>query len=775
MPLSFVAFAAGAGLLQLQADLPSVLWCFALPLLAFLGVLAVRSGSAGMRRALPLLFLAGGFLWASLFAHVRLADALPAQWEGRDVSLIGVVAELPQEVDRGVRLRFDVEAVRTPLAHVPGHISLVWYQAEGRARPDLHAGQRWQLTARLRRPHGTANPHGFDSEVWMLERNLRAVGYVRSAPAPRLLDAQVERPRYWIERAREWARTRIERALPGSTVAGILVALAIGDQPAISAQQWAVFTRTGVNHLMSISGLHITMVSGLVFALTAWGWRRLPGASAGLPAHSAGALVGMVAAFTYALLSGFGVPAQRTVLMLAVVAVALLKGRGTAVAGVLTTALFVVVLLDPWAIQSAGFWLSFGAVALILYVGTGRVQRPGWLAEWARVQWAITLGLVPLLLVLFQQVSVVSPLANAFAIPVVSLGVVPLTLLGLLLPVDALLVLAAKLMELCYWLLNALSRLPQAVWQQAAPPAWTLPVALIGVAWMLAPRGFPARWLGLAALLPLVSVQAARPAPGHFWLDVLDVGQGLAAVVRTAGHTLLYDTGPAFSSDADSGSRIVAPYLRGEGVSRLDGLIVSHDDSDHSGGTLSVLQALPVAWVASSLSADSPQIAPASRRLRCFAGQRWEWDGVRFEMLHPSWDSYNVQATRDNDRSCVLQVVAAGGSALLTADIERSAEAQIMARAATRLAADVLLVPHHGSATSSSHEFLDQIRPRIAIVPVGYRNRFGHPVADVLARYAELGADVYRTDRDGALLVRFEDGASVQAWRTVRRRYWQER
>jgi competence protein ComEC len=371
-------------------------------------------------------------------------------------------------------------------------------------------------------------------------------------------------------------------------------------------------------------------------------------------------------------------------------------------------------------------------------------------------------------------VSLVSPLANAVAIPVVSLGVVPLTLVGLLLPIDALLVVAGKLMGLCYWLLHMLSALPEAVWEQAAPPAWTLPVALIGVAWLLAPRGFPARWLGLIALLPLVGVHVARPAPGSFWLDVLDVGQGLAAVVRTADHTLLYDTGPAFSNDADSGSRIVVPYLRGEGVSRLDGLIVSHDDSDHSGGTVSVLQALPVAWVASSLPARSPQLALAPRQLRCFAGQHWEWDGVRFEMLHPSWASYNVPATRDNDRSCVLRVVAAGGSVLLTADIERGAEAQVLERAPVRLTADVLLVPHHGSATSSSDALLNQIHPRIAIVPVGYRNRFGHPVAEVLGRYTALGATVYRTDRDGALLMRFEGEISVQAWRAWHRRYWQE-
>ena len=775
MPLSFAAFAAGVWLLQLQSDLPGLLWCYVLPLLIFTGALLVRAESPAARAALPLLFLAGGFLWASLAAHLRLADALPAQWEGRDVELTGVVAELPQPGERGVRARFDVETIHTPLARVPRHISLTWYREAGQPLPRLHAGQRWRLTVRLRRPHGTANPHGFDSEVWMLERGLRAVGYVRTADAPVLLDPVVHRTAYWIELLRERIRTRVLAALPGDPAAGILVALAIGDQPAITTQQWSVFTRTGVNHLMSISGLHITMVSGLVFAVVAWGWRRMPRASLHLPAHKAAAVAGLSAALLYALLSGFGVPAQRTVTMLAVVVAALLFGRGTSAAAVLCVALFVVLLRDPWAILSAGFWLSFGAVALILYVGQGRLQRSGWLLTWARVQWAVTLGLIPLLLALFQQVSIVSPVANAVAIPVVSLGVVPLTLLGLLVPTDLLLLLAGNLMGVCHWFLHKLSTLPEAVWQQAAPPGWTLPVALIGVLWLLAPRGYPARWLGAVALVPLLSVQAPRPAPGEVWLDVLDVGQGLAAVVRTANHTLLYDTGPAFSGDADSGSRIVVPYLRGEGVSRLDGLIVSHDDSDHSGGTLSVLQALPVAWVASSLDPRHPQLAPASRRMRCFAGQHWEWDAVRFEVLHPAWDSYNAVATRDNDRSCVLRVVAAAGSVLLTADIEQRSEAQLLARASGPLVSEVLLVPHHGSITSSSHAFLSQVRPRIAVVAVGYRNRFGHPAQPVLARYAELRASVHRTDRDGALLMRIETGVAVHAWRALRRRYWQER
>jgi competence protein ComEC len=414
-------------------------------------------------------------------------------------------------------------------------------------------------------------------------------------------------------------------------------------------------------------------------------------------------------------------------------------------------------------------------------VGLGRLGPGSWLLNWARVQWAITIGLVPLLLALFQQVSLVSPLANAAAIPLVSLGVVPMTLLGLVLPTDGLIVLAGSLMRLCHSLLAALSALPEAVWQQAAPAFWTLPIALAGVVWLLAPRGLPARWLGLVGLLPLVLASAPSPRPGSVWLDVLDVGQGLSSIVRTAHHVLVFDTGPVFSSEADSGSRIVVPHLRGRGMSRVDGLIVSHDDRDHSGGTESLLRATPVRWVASSLPAGDPRLARAERTLPCFAGQAWEWDDVRFEMLHPAWASYNNAAaardsdSRDNDRSCVLRVVASGGSILLTADIEGTAEAQLLERAATPLSSEVVVVAHHGSATSSSHAFVEHVHPRIAIVPVGHRNRFGHPAAAVLERYARAGAAIYRTDRDGAVLVRLERDITVQTWRGLYRRYWQGR
>ncbi|MGH8649858.1 MAG: ComEC/Rec2 family competence protein, partial [Burkholderiales bacterium] len=359
---------------------------------------------------------------------------------------------------------------------------------------------------------------------------------------------------------RQQARTRIQAALPEAPYAGVIAALAIGDQRAIPPEQWQTFTRTGVNHLMSISGLHVTMVSGLVFALVGGLWRRTPWLTLALPAPKAAVLAGFGAALLYALLAGYAVPAQRTVYMLAVVAVALWAGVIESASVVLCAALLVVVLSDPWAVLAPGFWLSFGAVAVILHVTTGRIEREHWLAIWTRVQVAVTLALIPLLLALFQQVSIVSPLANAVAIPVVSLVVAPLALIGSALPFDFILQCAHLVMSGCMFVLEWMSELPDAVWQQHAPPGWTVAVAVAALALLLAPRGLPGRWLGVAGLLPLFTVMPAALRAGDAEVVVLDVGQGLSALVRTERHALLFDTGPQFGPGADSGSRIIVPY-----------------------------------------------------------------------------------------------------------------------------------------------------------------------------------------------------------------------
>lgn len=783
MRLNVVCFVAGVWWLQQQAVLPDYGWAWALAATAGAGAL-VPPRTAARRLAreacVKAACVAFGFAWAAWTAQARLADALPPEWEGRDIELIGVVSSLPQASDRNVRFEFDVERVITPRAAVPRRIVLSWWGRPARgelpaAVPALAPGDRWQLTVRLRRPRGMANPHGFDYEAWLLERNLRATGYVRARSGNHRVAPMAHRPAYWVERARYLIRARIHAALAELPYAGVIAALAIGDQRAIPPEQWQTFTRTGVNHLMSISGLHVTMVSGLAFALVCGLWRRAPRATLALPATKAAAAAALAVALLYALLAGFAVPAQRTVYMLAVVAAALWLGVVESVSLVLCAALFVVVLLDPWAVLAPGFWLSFGAVVVILYVTTGRVARPNWLVAWGRVQIAVTLALIPPLLALFQQVSIVSPVANAVAIPAVSLAVVPLTLIGIALPFDAGLLFAHGLMGWCMAVLEWLATLPAAVWQQHAPPAWAVVVAVAALALLLAPRGVPARWLGLAGLLPLFAVAPGPPRAGDVEIVVLDVGQGVAALARTARHALLYDTGPAFGPGADSGSRIIVPYARAAGVQRLDGLIVSHDDDDHWGGAQSVLQALPVGWLLTSLPDLDPLVVQAEPALRCEAGQRWEWDGVRFEILHPARASYEDPAVKDNDRSCVLSVRAPGGHVLLPADIERRSEEELLERASDRLHADVLLAPHQGSRTSSMPGFVRAVSPRVVVFPVGYRNRFGHPHREVVQRYLDFGSRIYRTDRDGAvtIVIRADGVISVTPYRAVYRRYWQ--
>ncbi|HEY9379912.1 MAG TPA: DNA internalization-related competence protein ComEC/Rec2, partial [Burkholderiales bacterium] len=538
----------------------------------------------------------------------------------------------------------------------------------------------------------------------------------------------------------------------------------------IESTDWQLYIRTGVGHLMSISGLHVTMVAGLFAWLVHLLWRRSTRLMIALPARKAAALGGAVAALAYCLLAGFAVPAQRTLYMLSVVALAIWLDRMQSSSRVLCLALFVVVLLDPWAVMAPGFWLSFGAVALMLYVGVLRSETH-WLTRWARVQWAISLGLAPLLLVLFQQVSLVAPLANAVAIPIVSLVVTPLALLAAVTPGPWLAQAAHAVLALLMNVLELFDRLPAAVWEQHAPPAWTLLPALLGVVWMLAPRGVPARFLGIVLLLPMYAIAPSRPAAGAVWLDMLDVGQGLAVVVRTSDHTLLYDAGPSWSVEADAGNRVVAPYLRAEGIRMLDALVVTHQDNDHAGGAASVLRTTEVPLLWSSLDATHPLLQSVPARLPCRAGVAWEWDGVRFEMLHPHMSAY-AKRTRANSRSCVLRIASAHGVALLTGDIEAIDENALLADKSA-LAADVLLAPHHGSKTSSTAAFLDAVHARHVLIATGYRNRFGHPHAEVLKRYEASGANILRTDLDGAISVRLDSsGVVARGYRAEAPRYW---
>ena len=783
MFLFTLCFAVGVWLLEQQTALPPFQFSWMLTGLA----LIIPGNKLRLIRLLLIsaFALCTGFYWAAWQGGHRLAVSLPDAWQGRNIDIIGVVAGLPQVSERGQRFRFDVEKTLTHNLSVPSHIYLSTYDDTRSPPPVVHAGERWQFTVRLKQPHGSSNPHGFDFELWALENNLRAVGYVHNKGNNIRLDARAEGLLYRVESWREAIRNKLGTTLGNAPYKGVLTALAIGDQGSISEAQWQVFRRTGIIHLMSISGLQITMLSGMGYALVCWLWRRSVKLTLWLPARKAGAIAALLVATGYAMLAGFGAPAQRTVYMVGAVAAALWTNRNFALTQILSIALIGVLIPDPFAVLFAGFWLSFGAVALILYVTAHRImddeamqRKPNqrmeispsaffrFLRGYTSVQWAVTIGLIPLLLALFGQLSLISPIANAFAIPLISLIVVPLTLAGALLPVGMPLWLAHAVLGWTMIPLQSLSNLP--LWTQHAPVQWSIAAGMLGAVWMLAPKGYPARYLGSLMMLPMFLNSPKPPESGSLRMIVFDVGQGLSVAAMTRHHTLLYDTGPDFSDESDSGNRILIPALRGMGINALDGIILSHNDMDHIGGTVSVLTAMPVGWIMSS----QPVPGLAKHASPCLDGMKWNWDGVQFEILHPGPNSMNA-FPHDNNQSCVLKIGTGHEHILLTGDIGKVAEQRLLSLHAGQLSANFLVAPHHGSSSSSGMDFIAAVLPDYAVFTSGYLNRFGHPKPEIRQRYIDSGATLLRSDEDGAILVEMNaQGLKIERYRKTHQRYW---
>jgi competence protein ComEC len=574
----------------------------------------------------------------------------------------------------------------------------------------------------------------------------------------------------------------------------MIAALVVGDQNAIERADWDVFRATGVAHLVSISGLHITMFAWGAAAVVGWLWRRSQALCLAVPAPSAALAGGVLLACAYAVFSGWGVPAQRTCVMLATVALVRLSGSRWPWSAVWMLACAVVVAVDPWALLQAGFWLSFVAVGVLFATDLGRrrvsqtsatgspqgVPTTMWthavhaavsMKRMVREQWVITVALAPLTLLLFGQVSVVGLVANVLAVPWVTLVLTPLAMLGVLVPVlwDVAAAAAGLLLVWLQWLAS----FSWAALSVAVPPLWVGGAGVLGGVVLVAPLPWSVRVLGVPLLLPVLLWSPPLPSVGQFELLAADVGQGNAVLVRTARHALLYDAGPRYSIESDAGHRVLVPLLQALDT-RLDMLVLSHRDADHVGGAQAVLAMQPQASLLSSIEASHP-LQALRRAQRCEAGQRWEWDGVQFEVLHPQAQDYEI-ATKPNAMSCVLRISNGVQTALLVGDIERAQEARLVAHnEGDHLRSDLLLVPHHGSKTSSSPAFLDAVRPQWALVQSGYRNRFGHPTAAVLERYEERGIGVINSPRCGAMTWQSWQTAGVACTRQQALRYWHHR
>jgi competence protein ComEC len=735
-----------------------------LPALSLLLALCAPLVAAGIwRRWLWLLFLPLGAVWCWVVAGQHLATRLDPAYELRPLELSGWVSSLPELKGELTEFQFAVEGLdgRAPGQGVPTTVRLS-FQGEA----DIpRAGEHWRFSVKLRRPRGFMDPGSFDYEGWLFFHGIGATGYVAH-------DAQrLDGTRFPLLRLRSWLRDRMTAALGADPYAGMATALVTGDQGGIREDQWRVLQATSTVHLMAIAGLHLGVVAGLLFLSVRFLWRRSARLCLRCPASVAAAMASLLGGGLYACLAGFTLPSQRALIMLAAFTLGVLLRRKLRAGDTLALAMLGVLLWDPLAAGEASFWLSFMAVAAILSVFSGRMHaRHNWFWDLTRTQWAVGLGLLPLLAFFFQQAGFGSPLANFIIVPVYAFSVIPLVIVGaMLLSVwpwagAGLLKLATAIMGFSWPILDGLA-VPSASLPAPAAAWYLVALAMLGVAWILLPRGMPGRLPAALLSLPLFVVAPAGIAAGDYDVTLLDVGQGLAAVVRTSGHVLVYDTGPSFRSGSDTGQEVLTPYLRSQGIATPTQVIVSHGDNDHAGGLQSLREAYPGVPVLTGAMDRVPDAKP------CMRGQRWDWDGVHFELLYPEMGN----PLTGNDASCVLRVSGKGGSTLFVGDLMRRGEKRLLALEPA-LRSDLLIAPHHGSNSSSTDAFVAAALPHWVWFPVGYRNRWDFPKPEVEARYLPL-ATLADTAQDGALCMRFRAGSAPvlsMRWRRDETRLWSE-
>lgn len=757
---SALMFGAGALIFHQLAELPAWPWLAA--------TLAVALACSTRRRLCPLGMLAAGLAWSHAYALLTVPPHLPGDGEVMRLIVSGPVVSVVER--RGAMTRFTLAADRVegPAGILEGEwrLRLSWRDA-----PEVVSGERWRLPVRLRAVHGFASPGAWDYEGWWYWQGVRYRGYVSAdAPAQRLAGPACCRLARWRQVLGEAVA-----GLPVSAFAvGVTRAITLGDRQSLDAQSRALFRDTGTSHLMAISGLHIGLLAGLGMGMVGWCWRRVPPLCARFPARRAGAAAGFVLAVGYALLSGMGLPAQRAVIMLACLLLALLGRRDVRPQQALALALIAVLVWHPPSVIAAGFWLSFGAVALILAALQAARRAPAW-RQGIRVHLVLSIGLWPLLAVFGLPASAAAPLANLVLVPLFGFVVVPLALVGVGLLAGApawgagLLSGLAAVLDGVYTGLDALASLPWPDLAAAPLQGVLLLAAITGIAWLLVPLGTPLRWLALPLLALCAMPREPRLAHGDFELQVLDVGQGLSTVVVTRSHTLVFDTGPQFGSGFATARAVLLPMLRAQGIERIDRLLVSHGDIDHAGGIAVVRDAVEVGRIESG----EPQRVGHDAR-PCAAGQAWRWDGVEFRLLHPP----PGHREDGNNASCVLRVGNAAGSVLLTGDIEGRVERRLVALYGEALRSDLAVAPHHGSASSSTRSFIDAVDADWVIYTAGWANRYGFPNARVAARWRAAGVRAVNTADAGTLTWRFAaDGQLLgpRAHRLDGRRFWMHR
>ncbi len=732
--------------------------------LAIIGLVALCLGIIS-RNSRPLLVLLAGAVLFLSDARTVIDSRIDNRYAGDSIVAQVRIASFPER--NGDRLSFAADTIASPL--LPPRVRLSWYQTD----TEVRIGDVWQLELRLRRPRGASNPGGFDYEAWLLRERIGAVGYVVSGPRNRLIDAHAAS---LTQRLRQHVVERLVAVTGDAGETAVLAAITVGARHLITTEQWQRYARTGTSHLMAISGLHVSLAAAGGYLLAVLVAAGMPFAANRHLLATTGALV---VAVGYASWSGFAVPAQRASLMVGLAAAAIVSRRELTPSVVVATVCVAIVTLWPLASMAPGFKLSFAAVLVLLWVARrypgARARRlPEAVRRLGVMQIALLLGLMPLTVLEFSRVAFAAPLVNALAVPLFSFVTVPFALTGVVLdgvlsPVgDRALLVAAYSLRMLEQLIQFTARLPgvEFLAPQITIAGWVL--VCTPLIWVVLPTGWPGRNVAFVAVGALLLYQPPRPPPGCVDIDVLDVGQGLAAVATTHRHSLVYDTGPAYRSGGSAATSTLLPFLRFRGVSKLDALIVSHADLDHAGGVTALLAGIKTdkVWSGEALP------APGTRSRPCVAGEAWLYDGIRFEFVYPS----STVTYDGNDASCVLLVTAGTHRILLPGDIERPAE-RMLVQTGSLPAVTAVVVPHHGSLTSSSLPLVAALRPELAVVSAGFGNHWGLPRQEVVMRWQQVGAEVVTTGTAGAVGMRVCAHSGLQTvtrQRRERHRIWQE-
>ena len=775
-----IAFLIGNCILALLSSVPSLVFIqftFFILLCAF-GILLVDHKRSKTITACLFVFVAllSGFSLALFRANNTAGLHLDAALQNKSIVIRGSIASIPEQQQFNSAFEFDISSLVINHAIKP-LLMRVRLNYLGPYPSPLKVGDVWQLQVRLKPPHGFSNPGSFDYERWLFEHRIRATGYVRVSSDNRLLESHwYQHP---IDRVRQVLAERITTILQTKETKGFITALAVGVRSDITPTQWQVLRATGTNHLMAIAGLHIGLLAAMVSFLINYLWRRSNRLALLLPSQIAAAVFALLAAITYSAFAGFALPTQRAVIMLTVFLASVLFRRHLLPWQGLLIALCIILLLDPLATLSDSFWLSFAAVSAIIYGMSARLgAEKGWRElwqKWGRTQWLIAVGLLPTSLLFFHEVSLSGVLANTLAIPWVGFIVLPLTILGciglLIVPfLGVLLIKFANLLLSLFWpVLENIANISWLRWHAEIHNSWIMIASIIGIILLLAPRGMPARWMGMCWLLPLVLWQPPRPPANEVWFTLLDVGQGLSAVIQTQHHVLIYDTGERFSDDFDMGEAVVVPFLRNQGIHQIDKLIISHEHTDHSGGVHSVIRELPTLQVLSSV----PALFARKHAAICLQGQSWQWDGVRFQILYPTSEWLG----HVNDSCCVLRVSVGNKAILLPGDIEKKAERYLLEKQLPFLQANILVAPHHGSRTSSTQNFIHAVNPQYVLFGVGYYNRYHFPHPLIVSRYQENGTAAYDSVHNGAITFKLNAHTAIAKpdnYRQSHHRFWNE-